>query len=257
VSDDEKTFRKIARLVHELSFMPAVPFLSSFDVEQLKRLEASGGGASAVSPVSMSGLVGFTWHYDGQSGIYVSPDYELHIRALALKATGVRGSFLIGHAITLSSPVTALGLPGCAVTDELAAQLAQRTRWEQWELRALVPTIFGAPTTLGWVDCGDAKGRCMQLPTAPRTGVGALQRLMQEEEAAYDVAALGDGSLTPDAPRTWSEREERAAWVLRNFTPGEKAKLYRTLHEGENLRLHQCRDVERREKAELEKVPHA
>jgi hypothetical protein len=63
-----------------------------------------------------------------------------------------------------------------------------------------------------------------------------------------------DGYLPPIAGPTWEDREFRVGWLLTNLSPGEKALLYQTLHDGENLRLDRCRDVIRRERAELEKA---
>jgi hypothetical protein len=60
--------------------------------------------------------------------------------------------------------------------------------------------------------------------------------------------------LGPVQEPTWAGREAAVAWCLHNLTPGQKALFYQTLHDGENLRLDHCRDVIRRERAELEKA---
>ena len=52
-------------------------------------------------------------------------------------------------------------------------------------------------------------------------------------------------------PATWTGREDRVAWVLRNFTAGELAKVYRLLHDGHGLRRATCTDVETKEQKSL------
>lgn len=53
------------------------------------------------------------------------------------------------------------------------------------------------------------------------------------------------------APAKWTERERRVEWCMRNLTRGEKALLYRMLHDTERLRLDQCAALERAERHTL------
>lgn len=54
--------------------------------------------------------------------------------------------------------------------------------------------------------------------------------------------------LAVAAPATWAGRERRVEWMLRNFTKGEKALLYRLLHDVERVSIGTCAAVERTER---------
>lgn len=47
----------------------------------------------------------------------------------------------------------------------------------------------------------------------------------------------------------WKQMERRVEWALANFTAGEKAYLYRLLHDGDGLRRAACDESVRKEKA--------
>jgi len=55
-------------------------------------------------------------------------------------------------------------------------------------------------------------------------------------------AAPGPQPLPAAAPATWKEREDRVSWCLAHLTLGEKALLYRLLHDVEGHRTADCRD---------------
>jgi hypothetical protein len=55
------------------------------------------------------------------------------------------------------------------------------------------------------------------------------------------------------APDTWAGRENRVRWLIVNLTNGEKALLYRLLHDSEEVRLDKCKQTERKERGECSK----
>lgn len=57
--------------------------------------------------------------------------------------------------------------------------------------------------------------------------------------------------LSVAAPPAWPDRERRVQWCLQNLTRGEKALLYRLLHDTERLSLEQCPALERAERHTL------
>lgn len=78
-----------------------------------------------------------------------------------------------------------------------------------------------------------------------------LRKQREEEESPYwhgkPAVVIYDGPPTtmtlrpddpmyPSMPQTWTEKEDRIAWVLTNFSTAMLAKLYQMLHEGQNYR---------------------
>jgi hypothetical protein len=80
--------------------------------------------------------------------------------------------------------------------------------------------------------------------------------------AMYGGGVMGPFLPDPDPPTfveqplavkpgpAWQDREQRVEWCIANLTAGEKAYLYRLLH-NDGLRLDNCKDRERREKDSL------
>lgn len=61
------------------------------------------------------------------------------------------------------------------------------------------------------------------------------------------IPPAGPQPLPPTPPATWAARVERVRWCLEHLTKGEKAYLYRLLHDGEGYKLDVCRRIEAEE----------
>jgi len=64
----------------------------------------------------------------------------------------------------------------------------------------------------------------------------------------YDEEGWLEKPLPAGQTWTWEQRERRVEWCVANLTAGEKAYLYRLLHDGDGLRRAACDEVVRKEK---------
>ena len=67
----------------------------------------------------------------------------------------------------------------------------------------------------------------------------------------YEVEGWLEKPLPAGRPWTWAMQEHRVEWLRANLTDGEKALLYRLAHDVDNLRVADCKGIERREKEAL------
>jgi hypothetical protein len=179
----------------------------------------------------------FTWIYHASGGYFTCADYEYAVRVWAAQNVNrvARPTYPPGHPVPMPPKLSVdqLGVSWCPVTNELAIQIANLGMITAWELR-LAANNLGMCVEILWFRTGQ---RTQPLPSgAP---VGVLQPASMAKWA----------ELPAEAPESWALKEERVRWVVEKFTPGELAKLYRTLHEGYNLRIGSCRAMEVKEGA--------
>lgn len=65
---------------------------------------------------------------------------------------------------------------------------------------------------------------------------------------------LTEKCLSPKHPTSMDEADERIRFVVENFLPGEKAKLYRLFHDVDKIRLDNMDQMVRKMKQDFKKA---